>query len=136
MLLKVYEEKERSWERELRKIKALYENRMKANQQKVELLPQQNNENHNDDNDNNDIIMMMQASKMEQALMNQTLQVQNEKRKLESELEDVQVTEEKMRILTRSEGSRDVSLKKKFLGLTNNFISATAPRTGRGNKGP
>ena len=40
-------------------------------------------------------IMMMQASKMEQALMNQTLQVQNEKRKLESELEDVQVTEEK-----------------------------------------
>ena len=34
----------------------------------------------------------LQASKMEQALMNQTLQVQNEKRKLESELEDVQVT--------------------------------------------
>ena len=34
-ILKVYEEKERSWERELRKIKALYENRMKANQQKV-----------------------------------------------------------------------------------------------------
>ena len=67
------------------------------------------------------LIMMMQASKMEQALMNQTLQVQNEKRKLESELEDVQVIEEKMRIL-RSEGSRDVSLKKKkFLGLTNNF---------------
>ena len=110
MLLKVYEEKERSWERELRKIKALYENRMKANQQKVELLPQQNMK----------IIMttittmimtimMMQASKMEQALMNQTLQVQNEKRKLESELEDVQVIEEKMRIL-RSEGSRDVSL--------------------------
>ena len=54
MLLKVYEEKERSWERELRKIKALYENRMKANQQKVEILPRQNNENHNDDNDNND----------------------------------------------------------------------------------
>ena len=61
-------------------------------------------------------IMMMQASKMEQALMNQTLQVQNEKRKLESELEDVQVTEEKMRILRRSERSRDVSLKKKVLG--------------------
>ena len=54
----------------------------------------------------------MQASKMEQALMNQTLQVQNEKRKLESELEDVQVTEEKIRILRRSEGSRVVSLKK------------------------
>ena len=97
----------------MRKIKALYENRMKANQQKVEILPRQNNENHTDDNDNNDIIMMMQASKMEQALMNQTLQVQNEKRKLESELEDVQVTEEKMRILRRSERSRDVSLKKK-----------------------
>ena len=58
----------------------------------------------------------MQASKMEQALMNQTLQVQNEKRKLESELEDVQVTEEKMRISRRSERSRDVSLKKKVLG--------------------
>ena len=62
------------------------------------------------------IIMMMQASKMEQALMNQTLQVQNEKRKLESELEDVQVTEEKMRILRSSERSRDVSLRKKVLG--------------------
>ena len=48
-VLKVYEEKERVWERELRKIKGLYENRLKANQQK--------------------------ASKMEQALMNQTLQV-------------------------------------------------------------
>ena len=47
--MKVYEEKERVWERELRKIKGLYENRLKANQQK--------------------------ASKMEQALMNQTLQV-------------------------------------------------------------
>ena len=49
VIFKVYEEKERSWERELRKIKGLYENRMKANQQK--------------------------ASKMEQALMNQTVQV-------------------------------------------------------------
>ena len=37
-ILKVYEEKERSWERELRKIKALYENRMKANQQKVKTM--------------------------------------------------------------------------------------------------
>ena len=49
VIFKVYEEKERVWERELRKIKGLYENRLKANQQK--------------------------ASKMEQALMNQTLQV-------------------------------------------------------------
>jgi len=64
VIFKVYEEKERSWERELRKIKALYENRMKTNQQK--------------------------ANKMEQALMNQTVQVQSEKRKLESELEEVQ----------------------------------------------
>lgn len=63
VIFKVYEEKERVWERELRKIKGLYENRLKANQQK--------------------------ASKMEQALMNQTLQVQNEKRKLETELEEV-----------------------------------------------
>ena len=37
---------------------------------------------------------------MEQALMNQTLQVQNEKRKLESELEDVQVVMMKMMIMT------------------------------------
>ena len=79
-------------------------------------------------------IMMMQASKMEQALMNQTLQVQNEKRKLESELEDVQVTEEKMRIL-RSEGSRDVSLKKSSWS-DKYLFPATAPRTGRGNKSP
>ena len=49
VIFKVYEEKERVWERELRKIKGLYENRLKANQQK--------------------------SSKMEQALMNQTLQV-------------------------------------------------------------
>ena len=49
VIFKVYEEKERVWERELRKIKGLYENRLKVNQQK--------------------------ASKMEQALMNQTLQV-------------------------------------------------------------
>lgn len=64
VIFKVYEEKERVWERELRKIKGVYENRLKGNQQK--------------------------ASKMEQALMNQTLQVQNEKRKLEAELEEVQ----------------------------------------------
>ena len=49
VIFKVYEEKERVWERELRKIKGVYENRLKGNQQK--------------------------ASKMEQALMNQTLQV-------------------------------------------------------------
>ena len=53
VIFKVYEEKERVWERELRKIKGLYENRLKANQQK--------------------------ASKMEQALMNQTLQVMNDR---------------------------------------------------------
>ena len=48
-LYQVYEEKERMWEREVRKIKSLYENRIKANQQK--------------------------ASKMEAALLNQTYQV-------------------------------------------------------------
>ena len=47
--LQVYEEKEKMWERELRKIKGLYENRLRASQQK--------------------------SSKMEQALTNQTYQV-------------------------------------------------------------
>ena len=45
----VYEEKERAWEREISKMKGLYENRLKANQQK--------------------------NTKIEEALMNQTLQV-------------------------------------------------------------
>lgn len=48
-LLQVYEEKEKMWERELRKIKGLYDNRLRASQQK--------------------------SSKMEQALTNQTYQV-------------------------------------------------------------
>jgi hypothetical protein len=47
--LQVYEEKEKMWERELRKIKGLYDNRLRASQQK--------------------------SSKMEQALTNQTYQV-------------------------------------------------------------
>lgn len=46
---KVYEEKEKMWERELRKLKGLYDNRLRASQQK--------------------------SSKMEQALTNQTYQV-------------------------------------------------------------
>lgn len=45
----MYEEKEKMWERELRKIKGLYDNRLRASQQK--------------------------SSKMEQALTNQTYQV-------------------------------------------------------------
>ena len=45
----VYEEKEKMWERELRKLKGLYDNRLRASQQK--------------------------SSKMEQALTNQTYQV-------------------------------------------------------------
>ena len=45
----VYEEKEKMWERELRKIKGLYDNRLRASQQK--------------------------SSKMEQALTNQNYQV-------------------------------------------------------------
>ena len=49
LFLQVYEEKEKMWERELRKIKGLYDNRLRASQQK--------------------------SSKMEQALTNQTYQV-------------------------------------------------------------
>ena len=45
----VYEEKEKMWERELRKVRGLYDNRLRASQQK--------------------------SSKMEQALSNQTFQV-------------------------------------------------------------
>ena len=48
--LQAYEEKEKLWEKELRKIKGLYDNRLRASQQK--------------------------SSKMEQALTNQTYQVQ------------------------------------------------------------
>merc|ERR1719322_953685 len=51
------------WERELRKIKGLYDNRLRASQQK--------------------------SSKMEQALTNQTYQLQSDRRKLESELEEI-----------------------------------------------
>ena len=104
VIFKVYEEKERVWERELRKIKGLYENRLKANQQK--------------------------ASKMEQALMNQTLQVkymspsqivgrlktcvsqvQNEKRKLEAELEEIQKTKAELSKETHSLESELCSLR-------------------------
>jgi hypothetical protein len=49
VIFRVYEEKEKMWERELKKMKNLYEARLKANQQK--------------------------ASKMEAALLNQTYQV-------------------------------------------------------------
>ena len=49
IFFQVYEEKEKMWERELRKIKGLYDNRLRASQQK--------------------------SSKMEQALTNQTYQV-------------------------------------------------------------
>ena len=47
--MQAYEEKEKLWEKELRKIKGLYDNRLRASQQK--------------------------SSKMEQALTNQTYQV-------------------------------------------------------------
>jgi len=63
VIFKVYEEKEKMWERELRKIKGLYDNRLRASQQK--------------------------SSKMEQALTNQTYQLQNEKRRLEKDLEEI-----------------------------------------------
>jgi hypothetical protein len=51
VIFRVYEEKEKMWERELKKMKNLYEARLKANQQK--------------------------ASKMEAVLLNQTYQVKN-----------------------------------------------------------
>ena len=51
VIFRVYEEKEKMWERELKKMKNLYEARLKANQQK--------------------------ASKMEAVLLNQTYQVDN-----------------------------------------------------------
>lgn len=88
VIFKVYEEKERSWERELRKIKGLYENRMKVNQQK--------------------------SSKMEQALMNQTVQVQNEKRKLESELEEVQRQRKEQEQETRQLETEAATLRKQL----------------------
>ena len=49
VIFKEYEEKEKMWERELKKIKTIYENRIKGHQQK--------------------------SSKMESALMNQVFQV-------------------------------------------------------------
>lgn len=63
VIFKVYEEKEKMWEREIRKIKGLYDNRLRASQQK--------------------------STKMEQALTNQTYQLQSDKRRLEQELEDI-----------------------------------------------
>lgn len=51
LFFQVYEEKEKMWERELRKIKGLYDNRLRASQHK--------------------------SSKMEQALSNQTFQVRS-----------------------------------------------------------
>jgi len=62
VIFKVYEEKEKMWERELRKIKGIYDNRLRSSQQK--------------------------SSKMEQALSNQTFQLQTDKRRLETELDD------------------------------------------------
>ncbi|TRY76475.1 hypothetical protein TCAL_12560, partial [Tigriopus californicus] len=63
VIFKVYEEKEKMWEREIRKIKGLYDNRLRASQQK--------------------------STKMEQALTNQTYQLQSDKRRLEQELEEI-----------------------------------------------
>ncbi|KAK8374990.1 hypothetical protein O3P69_012351 [Scylla paramamosain] len=59
----VYEEKEKTWERELKKIRDLYDSRLKGAQQK--------------------------ALKMEQSLTTQTYQLQQERRKLVAELEEV-----------------------------------------------
>lgn len=35
VIFSVYQEKERNWEKELRKIKAIYDNRLKASQQRA-----------------------------------------------------------------------------------------------------
>lgn len=63
VIFKVYEEKEKTWERELKKIRDLYETRVKGAQQK--------------------------ALKIEQTLTTQTYQLQQERRKLLAELEEV-----------------------------------------------
>ncbi|XP_047500043.1 leucine zipper putative tumor suppressor 2 homolog isoform X3 [Penaeus chinensis] len=63
VIFKVYEEKEKTWERELKKIRDLYDSRLKAAQQK--------------------------ALKVEQQLTTQTYQLQQERRKLMAELEEV-----------------------------------------------
>lgn len=63
VIFKVYEEKEKTWERELKKIRDLYDSRLKGAQQK--------------------------ALKMEQSLTTQTYQLQQERRKLIAELEEV-----------------------------------------------
>jgi len=60
VIFRVYQEKEKYWEREIRKMKALYETQLKNHQQK--------------------------SSKMEAALINQTYQVKHEKNKLENEI--------------------------------------------------
>ncbi|CAL4069476.1 unnamed protein product, partial [Meganyctiphanes norvegica] len=62
VIFKVYEEKEKTWEQELKKIRDLYDARLKAAQQK--------------------------ALKVEQTLTTQTYQLQTERRKLLVELED------------------------------------------------
>ncbi|XP_042222903.1 putative uncharacterized protein DDB_G0271606 isoform X2 [Homarus americanus] len=63
VIFKVYEEKEKTWERELKKIRDLYDSRLKGAQQK--------------------------ALKVEQSLTTQTYQLQQERRKLMAELEEV-----------------------------------------------
>ena len=102
-----YEEKEKLWEKELRKIKGLYDNRLRASQQK--------------------------SSKMEQALTNQTYQVsgnlvidiqiqftffvkcnlfqlQSDKRRLERDLEDI-------RKMHDSKNTENSNLQKELIGL-------------------
>ncbi|KAF0313189.1 NEDD4-binding protein 3-A [Amphibalanus amphitrite] len=63
VIFSVYHEKEKTWEKELRKIKAIYDNRLKASQQR--------------------------ALKMEQMLTMHTYQLQQEKRKLRQEMDEL-----------------------------------------------
>ncbi|KAF4517539.1 hypothetical protein B566_EDAN005102 [Ephemera danica] len=65
----VYEEKERAWEREVRKLRALYETRLRASQQK--------------------------ALRVEQTLASHTYQLQQETRRLKTELNTAQTENER-----------------------------------------
>lgn len=71
VIFHVYQEKERVWERELRKMKSLHETRLRASTQR--------------------------ALKLEQMLMMQTYQLQQDKKRLTAETENANMQSEKLR---------------------------------------
>merc|ERR1739844_722982 len=87
----------------LRKIKGLYDNRLRASQQK--------------------------SSKMEQALTNQTYQLQNKKRRLEKDLEEIKRQKEEQEEETERLKQEVVSLRK--LLETSGKIEVDLPSTQR-----